>query len=213
MFNSLAQLSDFLDFACRDTRPSALSQRELLARSLPLRFQAAAVLMPFDWQDGQAQVWLTRRSAQLRQHGGQIAFPGGKCDAEDGGSATATALRETEEELGIGQHNWQIIGQLRDCYLPSGFVVSPVVALRRAPLPWQPNPQEVAAVFAVPLSKVLAQQAYQARQVQYQEHDLTVYSLPFEEHDIWGATAGMLYHLAQTYPHWLASRQSVESRK
>ena len=207
MFNSLCQLTDFLDFACRDTQASALSQREILARALPMQFQEAAVLMPFDWQHGHARVWLTRRSKQLRQHGGQIAFPGGKRDAEDG-NAQATALRETFEELGIGHDNWRIIGQLRDCYLPSGFVVSPVVALRLQDLPWHPNPHEVDEVFAVPLSQVLDHQRYQARQVYHQQRQLIVYSLPFENHDIWGATAGMLFHLAQVYPRWAATQHA-----
>lgn len=201
MFNNPEQLIHFLDFACHNRHPSALYERETQIRTLPLHFQAAAVLMPFDWHNGDACVWLTERSMHLRQHRGQIAFPGGKCDADDDG-AEATALRETAEELGIGHDNWHIIGRLRDCYVPTGFVVSPVVALRRRPLPWQPNPHEVAAVFAVPLARVLDPQHYQTQQIQYHQHNLTVHNLPYAGYRIWGATARMLYRLAQIYPQW-----------
>ncbi len=202
MFDNAAHLLEFLHFACHPDRQSVLSEREHQTRAVTQTFQAAAVLIPFEWQAQQPKVWLTRRSGQLRHHGGQIAFPGGKCDAADGNSAVATALRETREELGVAAHAWDIVGQLRPCYLPSGFVVNPVVALRRLADPWQPNPDEVSEVFSVPLSLILEPRHYQTRHVRHGEHKLTVHSLPFADYDIWGATAGMLYHLAQSHQQW-----------
>ncbi|WP_066567726.1 CoA pyrophosphatase [Snodgrassella sp. CFCC 13594] len=157
LFTDQNHFRDFLLYACRHV-DGDLPERARLVQTLPLRFQAAAVLLPFDWHHGQPQIWLTTRSQHLRHHTGQVAFPGGKADAQDA-SSVATALRETEEELGASVHQWDIIGQLPDCYVPSGFVVSPVVAIQKEGLVWQPNPAEVDNVFAVPLACALNHQA------------------------------------------------------
>lgn len=201
MIDTAEELRAFLHFACHRPPASVLGERARIVAANGANFVPAAVLLPFEWRNGSACVWLTRRSDTLRQHGGQVAFPGGKTDPEDA-DAVATALRETEEELGVAADNWQIVGLLDDCFLPSGFVVKPVVALRRGTQAWRPNPAEVAAVFALPLQHVLDAARYRSESVRYGEQQLTVYDLPYSEHRIWGATAGMLFHLAQNYAHW-----------
>lgn len=205
MITTLSELTDFLSFACQNTHHTSLGERSKLAETMAVPFAPAAVLLPFEWHDNQAHIWLTQRSSQLRQHGGQVAFPGGKCDYTDA-NAIATALRETEEELGSAAEHWQIIGQLQRCAIPTGFMVHPVVALRRMAQPWQPNAQEVASVFAVPLSYVLDLALYQTRMVEHWGRAFTVYNLPFEQYDIWGATAAMLHHLAELYAYWEVSQ-------
>ncbi|WP_051940273.1 CoA pyrophosphatase [Stenoxybacter acetivorans] len=214
-FQSRRGLTQFLQFAC-DNSHLLPDERTQLVKQLPLRFQATAVLLPFDWQDnGNACVWLTQRSNHLPHHAGQIAFPGGKVVAEDS-SHLAAALRETQEELGVSPENWQIIGQLPVCYLPSGFAVTPFVALyqsKSADSPvWQPNPAEVTAVFSLPLHIALDTQHYRTEMVVHQQYRLPVYHLHFEQYDIWGATAAMLYQLAQNNAHRLPEPETKTYR-
>ena len=201
MMNTAEELTAFLHFACHRPTVSALRERARALADLHADFVPSAVLLPFEWHDNQACVWLTQRSETLRQHSGQVAFPGGKADPEDA-DAVATALRETEEELGVSSDNWHIVGLLDDCFLPSGFVVKPVVAVRRGRQPWQPNPAEVADVFALPLSYALDASRYRSEWIQHGQRRFTVYNLPYPKRRIWGATAGMLFHLAQNYSHW-----------
>lgn len=201
MLHTAAELTAFLHFACQRAPVAALQERASLAEDSAAVFVPSAVLLPFEWRQDHPCVWLTQRSNGLRRHGGQIAFPGGKADPEDQ-DAVATALRETEEELGVSADNWRIIGTLDDCFLPSGFVIKPVVAMRRGTQPWRPNTAEVATVFAVPLTYALDSRNYRSEIHSHRQHRFTVYTLPYPEHHIWGATAGMLFHLAQAYSHW-----------
>lgn len=95
---------------------------------LPLT--AAAVLFPIVLRDSGVTVLLTQRTAHLRDHGGQISFPGGRVEVEDL-SPIHTALRETEEEIGLGRERIEIIGFLPEYRTGTGFRVTPVVALVR----------------------------------------------------------------------------------
>jgi 8-oxo-dGTP pyrophosphatase MutT (NUDIX family) len=138
---------------------------------------------------------LTRRSEGLRNHGGQISFPGGRRDPADA-SLTATALRETCEELGICNPPIDIIGSLSPLYVPpSNFDITPVVGYLPALPPLHPNPIEVAATLHIPLAWLLedARRQRALRNVGEREIDMPYYQ--FGDDEVWGATAVILSEL------------------
>ncbi len=125
-------------------------------RKLPLgATTAAAVLIPLFERDGEAHVWLVRRPTSMRSHAGQVAFPGGKNDASDE-SLLDTALRETEEELGIPRADIDVLGVLDDAFTITGFTITPWVGWVEGAREVRPNPSEVARAFAPPLSTFLS---------------------------------------------------------
>jgi 8-oxo-dGTP pyrophosphatase MutT (NUDIX family) len=138
----------------RESLRSILSARA--PRRLPaLSTTAAAVLVPLFERDGQVHVWLMRRPTSMRSHAGQVAFPGGKLDAADA-SLRATALRETQEELGIRSERVDVLGALDDTRTITGFTISPWVGWLASDIDVVPNPNEVERAFAVPLRVFLA---------------------------------------------------------
>jgi 8-oxo-dGTP pyrophosphatase MutT (NUDIX family) len=133
--------------------------RRTLASRVPRRLPlgattAAAVLLPLFEKDGEAHVWLVRRPTSMRSHAGQVAFPGGKSDASDA-SLLVTALRETEEELGIARGSVDVLGALDDTLTITGFTITPWVGWLACGAQVQPNPSEVARAFAPPLRSFL----------------------------------------------------------
>jgi 8-oxo-dGTP pyrophosphatase MutT (NUDIX family) len=207
MFTSSDSLNQFLHYASTTTTSAILSQRRESLQHLPVTFQQAAVLMPFDWNHGTTQIWLSQRSKQLRQHSGQIAFPGGKLE-ENENSITA-AFRESIEETGLIRNQWHLAGTLPSCYIPSGFKVVPVLAWSNAHLQWQLNHAEVSEMFAIPLSIALDSSQYQQSIIYYQQRRLPVYHLYYQHWHIWGATACMLLHMAQCYQVWYRQMPSA----
>ncbi len=156
----------------------------------------AAVLVPLiDRAEGMS-VLLTERTAHLRKHAGQIAFPGGSIDADDG-DPVATALRETEEEVGLPRDHVTLIGRLDTYVTGTGFEITPLVGIVRVPFPLAANPYEVADVFEVPLAFVLDPRNHQRTDRVVENRTRTFFVLPFENRFIWGATAGMLVNLAE----------------
>ncbi|HYM01980.1 MAG TPA: CoA pyrophosphatase, partial [Stellaceae bacterium] len=114
----------------------------------------AAVLVPLVMQSDGLTVLLTQRTAHLAAHAGQVSFPGGSVEPDDQDSID-TALRETEEEVGLPRDHVEVVGRL-DTYLTStGFEITPVVGLVRAPYPIKPDPFEVAEAFEVPLAFIV----------------------------------------------------------
>jgi 8-oxo-dGTP pyrophosphatase MutT (NUDIX family) len=138
---------------------------------------------------------LTRRSEHLPQHPGQISFPGGA--AEEGDStAVQTAMREAKEEIGLPGRLTTPIGFLDRMDTISDYRVLPVVALINPPVRWEPDAREVAEVFTVPLSLVLDESRYVSRQFHRDGEEITIWSLQYQAHNIWGATAAMMLNLA-----------------
>ena len=157
----------------------------------------AAVLVPIvDHADG-LTVLLTQRGAFLKDHPGQISFPGGRSEETDDDS-TATALRESEEEIGLNPNQVQILGNLDVCLTGTGFRVVPVVGLITPPLNLRLRTFEVADAFEIPFSLVLDAENYRRDHVvtdsgQHREF----YVLDYGDHYIWGATARMLVNLRE----------------
>jgi 8-oxo-dGTP pyrophosphatase MutT (NUDIX family) len=156
----------------------------------------AAVLVPLVMRTEGLTVLLTQRTQHLAAHAGQISFPGGRQEESDLDSVEA-ALRETEEEVGLPRDYVEVIGRL-DTYITStGFEVTPVVALVRAPYPSTPDPFEVAEIFEVPLDFIVDPKNHQRHSRELKGRMRTFYVVPYQQRYIWGATAGMLVNLAE----------------
>lgn len=153
----------------------------------------AAVLVPLIDRPGGLTVLLTKRTAHLHDHAGQVSFPGGRHEEEDGDMVT-TALREAEEEVGLRRDQIEVLACLPEFRTGTGFRVTPVVALVTPPLNLKLDDFEVADVFEVPLDHLLTdcwrREAY--------ERGGTVrhfWATDWDGYYIWGATAGMLVNL------------------
>jgi 8-oxo-dGTP pyrophosphatase MutT (NUDIX family) len=146
----------------------------------------------------QIMVLLTQRTQHLSTHSGQIAFPGGMSDLDDV-DATATALREAKEEIGLERHHIEVIGTLPVYTTGSAFLVTPVVALVSPALQIQANPHEVADVFEVPLAFLMDPANHRHHAMDWAGARREWLSMPYvdanEQRFIWGATAGMLRNL------------------
>jgi 8-oxo-dGTP pyrophosphatase MutT (NUDIX family) len=158
---------------------------------------AAAVLIPLVEGD-RLGLLLTQRTAHLSTHSGQIAFPGGKVDAEDR-DAIAAALREAQEEIGLAPSHVTVLGTLPQYVTGTQFFITPVVALVQPGFSLQPNPGEVDDVFEVPLDFLMDPANHRRHGFEWNGEMREWYSMPYQdgatERFIWGATAGMLRNL------------------
>ena len=155
---------------------------------------AAAVLIPLIAHPGELTVLFTQRTTRLKSHSGQVSFPGGRAEPGDA-SAEFTALRETEEEIGLAPARVEIIGRLPDYRTRTGFRVTPVVGVVAPPLKLKPDPREVDEVFEVPLGFLLDERNRQRRTREFQGQIVGYYVFEYGPRTIWGATAGMLVNL------------------
>lgn len=159
---------------------------------------SAAVLVPLVERDGGLQLLLTRRTEHLRDHAGQISFPGGRVEPEDDGPV-ATALRETEEEIGLARRHIDVIGQLPIYSTVTAYQVTPVVGLVRPGFELRLDSGEVAEAFEVPLSFLMTPAHHEHRRVAFDSGERRFISMPWQdkgrEYFIWGATAAMLRNL------------------
>lgn len=156
----------------------------------------AAVLIPLVERPDGLTVLLTQRASQLKNHAGQISFPGGRIEPEDAGPGEA-ALREAHEEIGLDARFVSVIGYLPDHILISGFRVTPVVAFVQPGFELLLDATEVQNTFEVPLSHIFEPANHRSRRRRFGEHaqDLEVWDIQYEGRNIWGATAGMLLNL------------------
>ncbi|NOZ42963.1 MAG: CoA pyrophosphatase [Alphaproteobacteria bacterium] len=164
------------------------------AAELPLK--PAAVLIPLVDRKGGMTVLLTKRSRHLKIHSGQVSFPGGSCEAQDIDAMT-TALRETEEEVGIDRHYVEIIGAMEDYETITGYVITPVVAILQPEFKVKIDAGEVAEAFELPLSYVLDKKNHQLQSRVWHDQRRYYYVLMNDKHDVWGATAAMLVRFAR----------------
>jgi 8-oxo-dGTP pyrophosphatase MutT (NUDIX family) len=154
----------------------------------------AAVLFPIVLRDAGQTVLLTQRTAHLRDHAGQISFPGGRVEDEDV-SPVHTALRETEEEIGLARERIEILGFLPEYRTGTGFRVTPVVGLVKPPFALALDPFEVAEAFEVPLDFLLDPANHQEHSLHYRGALRHFFAMPYGDYFIWGATAGMIRSL------------------
>jgi 8-oxo-dGTP pyrophosphatase MutT (NUDIX family) len=156
----------------------------------------AAVLVPLVERPDGLTVLLTQRTAHLADHAGQISFPGGRIEPTDA-DPVAAALREAEEEVGLPPSHVEVIGRLDTYVTGTGYEITPVVGLVRAPYPLRLDPFEVAESFEVPLDFIIDPINHQRASREAKGVTRTFFVLPYENRYIWGATAGMLVNLAE----------------
>ena len=156
----------------------------------------AAVLVPLVRRPEGFQMLLTRRTDHLRDHPGQISFPGGRLEHGDE-SPTHAALREAEEEIGLAPHLPRILGYLPIYRTGTGFQVYPVVALLEPPFDLSLDAFEVAEAFEVPLDFLLDPRNHRREKMHYRGALREYTVMPYGERYIWGATAGMIVSLCR----------------
>jgi 8-oxo-dGTP pyrophosphatase MutT (NUDIX family) len=179
--------------------PIDRGDHELNPGMLPLvELRAAAVLVGLVDRPEGTTILLTQRTRHLSRHAGQIAFPGGKVDEGDA-DEIATALRETEEEIGLGREHIEPVGRLDRYVTRTGFTVTPIVALIQSPFALTLDANEVDEAFEVPLAFILDPANQQRDSYEYQGVMRHFYVFAYGERRIWGATAGMLVNLAEIF--------------
>jgi 8-oxo-dGTP pyrophosphatase MutT (NUDIX family) len=178
-----------------DTRPFFELSQTQPAPVTPGR--CAAVLVPLARVEGEWHLLLIKRSETVADHKGQVAFPGGACEAGDG-SLETTALRETAEEIGILPDDIKILGSLRDLVTVSGFYVAPIVGVIKWPYPLKLSEEEVSRAFTIPLAWLADPENRETRMLNRLGRDVEViYYRPYEDEVLWGATARMVSNLIE----------------
>jgi 8-oxo-dGTP pyrophosphatase MutT (NUDIX family) len=155
---------------------------------------AASVLIPIVDRRPEPTVLFTQRTAHLKNHSGQISFPGGRAEASDA-SAEDTALRETWEEVGLAAGRIELLGRLSDYHTRTGYRITPVVGIVQPPFELNPDRNEVAEVFEVPLAFLLDERNHRKQSREFEGVERFFFAIPFEDRYIWGATAGILVNL------------------
>ena len=179
------------------TEASLLQQiRNFLAGYQPVRLSAAAtpaaVLLLLYEKDGEPYILLTRRTDYVEHHKGETSFPGGAFDAEDGDLLT-TALRETEEEIGVRAQDVEVLGRLDDIVTITDFLVSPFVGvLPSADYPFVANAHEVAELVEVPLRHLMDKRNLARTTQSFRDRVVPILTYSYGDHRIWGATARIL---------------------
>lgn len=161
---------------------------------VPRNLVAAAVLVPIVLHREPA-VLLTRRTAHMKKHAGQVSFPGGRIDPGDA-DAEAAALREAMEEIALDPEHVEVVGRMANYVTGTGYRITPVLGLVRPGLTYVASPDEVDAVFELPFSTLLDPGAPRRESEMSFGRMREYWVWPHAEHRIWGATAAILVHLA-----------------
>lgn len=200
-----ARLKRLIEERLQDTRPAVDPRMaypagvtpevdQAIRQYFPATPIAAAVLVPLVDHPSGLTVLLTQRATHLKHHPGQISFPGGRIEAHDGGPLEA-ALRETEEEIGLSREHVRFVGYLDPHLVLTGYWITPVVAFVQPGFELQLDEREVAGTFEVPLAHILDVANHRSRERMLGDVPIRVHDIPYGEHNIWGATAGVLMAL------------------
>ena len=183
-------------FASASPPPPSHQAKDESPAEEPSSLVPAAVLIPLVLREGEITVLLTQRNAGLKNHPGQISFPGGRIEAGDA-SAIAAALREADEEIGLPAANVEVIGTLPQYHTVTGFCITPVAGLVKPPFELRIDPGEVAEAFEVPLAFLINPDNCQRHAIDLHGRKRHYNAIPYGDRYIWGATAGMIVQLAQ----------------
>jgi 8-oxo-dGTP pyrophosphatase MutT (NUDIX family) len=186
----------FAEVTQGEARPTVREEPGVIGQALI----PASVLVPIVLRPSALTVLLTQRTAHLRDHAGQVSFPGGRCEPEDA-SPQATALREAREEVGIDSQQVELLGTLAEYRTSTGFAVRPVIGLVQPPLNLKLDDFEVADVFEPPLEFLLQPANFRRERIEYQGVLCEYWAVPWQGRYIWGATAGMLVNLREFLLH------------
>ncbi|MBC8258614.1 MAG: CoA pyrophosphatase [SAR324 cluster bacterium] len=174
--------------------------RRGLADHRPLKntqiVKRASVLIPLLESEGELFVLLTQRSEQLSSHAGEVSFPGGKQDSHDANSLQ-TALRETEEEIGLPTEKIEIIGTLDQILSLHYYLVTPFVGLIGSDFVPKPNAAEIGAVFKVPLTFFMNSDNHWTEEFKTPIANVLAHHFNFQEYDIWGLTSKLILRLLE----------------
>lgn len=184
---------------------SLQDDQALLRAALERPPRRAAVLVPVVPRPDGVTVLFTERAAHLRDHAGQIAFPGGKIDAADP-SPRAAAMREAFEEIGLPPDRVRVLGYLDPYLSGTGFLVMPVVGLVALPLALQLNPAEVAASFEVPLAHLMDPDRHELQEREWRGRMRRYYAIPHEGRVVWGVTAGIVRNFYERFAGTVTDR-------
>lgn len=157
----------------------------------PKPLKRASVLIPLFERNGEVHLLLTRRASHLRSHSGQVSFPGGKQDAEDV-DALATALRESQEEVGLEPEGVRILGQIDQITSLHHYLVTPFVGQIPEAFQPHPNPEEIESVFTVPLAFFLNPGNHRSQEITHREVPFYSHHFLFGDYDVWGMTAMLI---------------------
>jgi 8-oxo-dGTP pyrophosphatase MutT (NUDIX family) len=181
-----------------DEMKNILSARKRTVIDRP-PFPRAGVLVPLFEKEGQCHLLFTKRSDRVKYHKGQISFPGGMFDEEDG-ALDRTALRESFEEVGLREKDIHLIGVLDDIVTVTEFIVTPFVGLFSYPYPFRVSEVEIAELIEVPLSHLLEIECFGERIIIEGDRKRLVYAYQYGKHTIWGATALILKQFLDLLP-------------
>lgn len=187
---AIAQTQTITADSWRDTGDAKLNPATI-PHVEEMKLKDAAVLIAAIDEGDDARLIFTQRTATLRKHSGQIAFPGGAVDDDDH-DVEAAAAREAEEEIGLDRRLVEPVGRLPDYMALSGFRITPVLAIVRPGFSLSLNPTEVADVFEVPLSFLMDPANHEMGSGVWLGSERHYYRMPYEGRNIWGITAGIV---------------------
>jgi len=164
------------------------------------KLRPSAVLVPLIIRESGISLLLTQRAEHLRHHAGQISFPGGSMDDTDD-DLTHTALRETEEEVGIAQSDIKVLGKLPMQPTGSGFLIQPIVGVLPNSFDLILAEEEVSDAFEVPLDFLFNPDNQNHSYQEYGGKNYSIYSIPYDGWDIWGATANIIVKFSKLIDH------------
>lgn len=162
----------------------------------PASLRDAAVLIPIIDRTAGPTVLFTLRSPDLPSHAGQISFPGGRVEEGDE-NRVSTALRETQEEVGIPPERVEIAGELGVHYGGQGYAVTPVIGIIHPSAKFDPHPAEVHDIFEVPLGFLADEANHIVETRSFAGEEYRMFAVPYKDWHIWGLTAGIVHTLMQ----------------